>query len=73
MKIAGQEPIVNELPGTNGIKIEESVYTFYNTPVYELPDAGGRGIYWYSIGGMLFMIAGALILYKNKCRKEMGS
>ncbi len=73
VKIAGQEPIVNELSGTNGIKIEESVYTFYNTPVYELPDAGGRGIYWYSIGGMLFMIAGALILYKNKCRKEMGS
>ena len=45
------------------------VYTFYNTPLYELPEAGGSGIYWYLISGMLFMMAGALILYRNKCRE----
>ncbi len=45
------------------------VYTFYNMPLYELPEAGGSGIYWYLISGMLFMMAGALILYRNKCRE----
>lgn len=43
-----------------------------NTEIYELPSAGGRGIYWYSIGGTLFMLAGALILYRNKRRETLG-
>ncbi|GAA6493581.1 hypothetical protein K280104A7_31450 [Candidatus Bariatricus faecipullorum] len=42
-----------------------------NTPLYELPSAGGPGIYWYTIGGMLLMIAGTLILYKNKRREVL--
>lgn len=41
-------------------------YYYDNEPLYELPEAGGLGIYWYTIGGMLFMMAAALILYKNK-------
>lgn len=44
--------------------------TIRNAEIYELPSAGGRGIYWYSISGTLFMLAGALILYRNK-RKEV--
>lgn len=48
-------------------------FYFENTPVYDLPSAGGYGIYWYSIGGMLLMIAAALILYKNKCREVLKS
>ena len=43
-----------------------------NAEIYELPSAGGRGIYWYSIGGTLFMLAGALILYRNKRRETLG-
>ena len=39
-----------------------------NTELYELPNSGGAGIYWYSIGGTLLMLAAALILYKNKRR-----
>lgn len=39
-----------------------------NTELYELPNSGGIGIYWYSIGGTLLMLAEALILYKNKRR-----
>ena len=46
-------------------------YLFTNTPLYELPSAGGPGIYWYTIGGMLLMIAGTLILYKNKRREVL--
>ncbi len=35
-----------------------------NNELYELPNSGGIGIYWYSIGGTLLMLAAALILYK---------
>lgn len=49
------------------------VLTFYykNTPLYTLPSAGGPGIYWYTIGGILLMIAGTLVLYKNKRREVL--
>ena len=47
------------------------VIAFDNEPLYELPEAGGLGIYWYTIGGMLFMMAAALILYKNKHREVL--
>lgn len=48
-------------------------YYYKNTAVYDLPNAGGSGIYWYSISGMLLMIAAALILYKNKCKEVLKS
>lgn len=47
--------------------------TFYykNAPVYDLPEAGGNGIYWYMVGGVLLLTAaGMLILYKSR-RKEV--
>lgn len=50
--------------GTITIKIKNNV-------LYELPSAGGPGIYWYTIGGMLLMIAGTLVLYKNKRREVL--
>lgn len=37
-----------------------------NEVIYSLPSAGGIGIYWYMIGGVLLMLAAALILYRNK-------
>ncbi|MBP3262040.1 SpaA isopeptide-forming pilin-related protein [Pseudobutyrivibrio sp.] len=46
--------------------IETSVF---DTVAYTLPETGGRGIYVYTIGGILLMIAGALLLYKNKYKK----
>lgn len=45
--------------------------TVYNTRLYELPSAGGRGIYWYLVGGILLMMAAALILYKYKFAGEV--
>ena len=42
-----------------------------NTPLYDLPSAGGNGIYLYMIGGILLMFAAAWILYKNKCREVL--
>ena len=49
---------------------ENGILTFYydNTALYELPSAGGTGIYRYTIGGILLMMAGALVLYKRKRR-----
>ena len=74
VEIKRQTGVSNDLPGiTDGETITDYVYTYYNTPLYELPKAGGSGIYWYLIGGMLLMMAGALILYKNKCREVQGS
>ena len=37
-----------------------------NRELYVLPSAGGTGIYWYTISGILLMIAGMLVLYKRK-------
>ena len=43
------------------------VLTFYyvNEALYALPDSGGTGIYGYVLGGMLFMTAAMLMLYKQ--------
>ena len=48
------------------------VLTIKNQKVYSLPEAGGSGIYWYTIGGMLLMVTSAWILYKNKCKEVLG-
>ena len=48
------------------------VLTIKNQKVYSLPEAGGNGIYWYMIGGMLLMVTSAWILYKNKCKEVLG-
>jgi len=58
---------------TSKIVDGKSTYYFENVPIYDLPGAGGIGIYWYSIGGMLLMIAAALILYRNKCKEVLSS
>lgn len=52
---------------------ENGVTTFdmTNTPIYSLPNSGGSGIYWFSICGMLLMMAAAWIIYKNKCREVL--
>lgn len=52
---------------------QEGIYKLYiiNEPLYDLPETGGNGIYWYIVSGVLLLIAaGMLILYKNK-RKEV--
>lgn len=58
-----------EVTGQDGSEI--LTYSFENEALYDLPSAGGSGIYWYTIGGMLLMMAGSLILYKNKRREVL--
>ena len=65
MEVNGKEE--NDPDGNTKI-----IFYFENDPVYALPSTGGKGIYWYSIGGTLLMMAGALILYRNKSKKVRG-
>lgn len=37
-----------------------------NNIVYSLPSSGGPGIFWYTISGVLLLMAGTLILYNLK-------
>ena len=46
-------------------------FYFENTAVYELPSAGGPVIFLYMVGGILLMMAAALLLYKNKSREVL--
>ena len=68
----------------NGVKVfgsekasvnqeEDGTYTIIvkNDMLYSLPSTGGSGIYWFSICGMLLMMAAAWIIYKNKCREVL--
>ncbi len=57
----------NDTVETTVKKIELSVT---DTIAYTLPETGGSGVYVYTIGGILLMIAGALLLYKNKNNKS---
>lgn len=42
------------------------VINLENEMLYELPEAGGTGIYWYMLGGVLLMMAGSLLVYKKR-------
>ena len=46
-------------------------YCYENEALYDLPSSGGPGIFWSLIGGVLLMMAAALIIYKNKCREVL--
>ena len=46
-------------------------YLFENDIVYDLPSAGGPGIYWYTFGGTLLMAGAALIVYRQKRKREV--
>lgn len=46
------------------------IYYFDNVMAYELPSTGGSGIFVYTIGGTLLLMAAALLIYKMK-REEV--
>lgn len=52
---------------------QEGILTLYydNDTLYELPEAGGPGTFGYTIGGVLLLMAGTLILYKLKDREVL--
>ena len=48
------------------------VLTIKNTVLYDLPSAGGSGIFWYLISGTAFLMAASLILYRMKRKEVLG-
>lgn len=51
---------------------EAKTYLYENTPLYDLPSAGGSGIFWYLISGTAFLMAASLILYRMKRKEVLG-
>lgn len=65
--VSGAEDKVTCVKDSDGVY----VITVKNEVVYNLPNSGGSGIYWFLICGMLLMMAAAWIIYKNKCREAL--
>ena len=52
--------------GTSNGEDRTVSYYFKNDVLYDLPESGGSGIYWYMLGGVLLMMAGSLLVYKKR-------
>ena len=61
------EPEMWKLDNTGG----KIVLHIKNDMIYELPQSGGTGIYWYLFGGMLLMMAASLVVYKKRRREVL--
>lgn len=48
------------------------VLTIKNNMLYDLPSAGGSGIFWYLISGTAFLMTASLILYRMKRKEVLG-
>lgn len=70
VNLTGKRPVITGLTPSE----EEGVQIWYftNKPLYALPSAGGSGIFTYTIGGTMLLMAAALILYKMKNREAQG-
>ena len=53
------------------LELEGEYYYYDNTMSYDLPEAGGSGIYWYTFSGTLLMAGAALIVYRQKRKREV--
>ena len=59
----------NDKPVKTRVDGEKTIYQLTNAKVYSLPQAGGPGIYGFTISGVAFITA-ALLLFINNKRKE---
>ena len=57
-----------EIPNMWYLSKDGLVLTIKNNPAYDLPSAGGPGIFLYMIGGTLLLMAGSLMIYINRRR-----
>lgn len=68
---AADTPVINVTYQDAADTSSDRFFYFEDDVVYSLPNAGGVGIYWYTIGGVVLMLAAALILYKKKKYREV--
>ena len=66
-----QNPVRVSLAGEAGSTTSEQGLIINNCRVYELPESGGPGIYWYTFSGALLMMGAALIVYRQKRKREV--
>lgn len=68
----GKSDVVKEVTVTTPDRSEKEQIqlTVQNLYLYELPNSGGIGIYWYTIAGVLLMLAAVLILYRTNRQRR---
>lgn len=59
------------ISNAKGTATDGIVVTLKNDLLYELPSTGGSGIYWYTLSGTLLMAGAALIVYRQKRKREV--
>ena len=62
----GEEPDMWKIVPDVGNSIQ---LVIKNDVLYDLPEAGGSGIYLYMLGGVLLLMTGALMVYKSDKRR----
>jgi LPXTG-motif cell wall-anchored protein len=55
-----------DIPGNEHAGNTSDPFLVVNQAYYELPNAGGQGVYWYSIGGILMLLAGVWCVYRER-------
>ncbi|SCY01980.1 LPXTG-motif cell wall anchor domain-containing protein/fibro-slime domain-containing protein [Pseudobutyrivibrio sp. AR14] len=65
VKIRSSNKVVHATVNNAG-SIKTYEYSFFDVVAYTLPETGGRGVYVYTIGGVLLMMGAALLLYRSK-------
>lgn len=71
----GEENTGSKIQGVSySCYLRDGIITIYydDTPIYDLPSAGGSGIFWYLISGTAFLMAASLILYRMKRKEVLG-
>lgn len=71
LKSVGDNTKYGEYISTSQTAENGFVITLKNDVLYELPQSGGTGIYWYLFGGMLLMMAASLVVYKKRRREVL--
>lgn len=67
------KPTIKNMQDDSVVTTENNtfIYKYYNYKLYELPSAGGPGVHWYTLSGTLLMAGAALIVYRQKRKREV--
>lgn len=69
--IGSKEDFNSYISKADGTAADGIVVTLENDLLYELPETGGPGVHWYTLGGTLLMAGAALIVYRQKRKREV--
>lgn len=69
--IGSKEDFNSYISKADGTAADGIVVTLENDLLYELPETGGPGVHWYTLSGTLLMAGAALIVYRQKRKREV--